>query len=122
MSVSSLHADKFYEEVSQTKRLWTIKDDAGFPAPKNGEGKRAQPFWSSLTRVEKIIDTIDAYKNFNPWEISWDEFARNWVPGLEKDEILVGVNWSGDRATGYDVMPSDIVANVEHCIKQSTNK
>jgi hypothetical protein len=31
---------------------------------------------------------------------------------LERDGVLVGVNWSGARATGYDVKPSEVVANV----------
>ena len=46
-------------------------------------------------------------------EIEWTTFCERWVPGLEKDGLLVGVNWSGDRATGFDVKPRDVVANVE---------
>jgi hypothetical protein len=30
------------------------------------------------------------------------------LPGLKKDGILIGVNWSGDRAKGYDI-ESDFV-------------
>ena len=102
---SASQADAFYREVAQTGVVWTVRDDDGFPAPFNGEGSRAQPFWSSRSRVERIIQTVPAYKDFVPVEIELGAFLERWVPGLTKDGILVGVNWSGARATGYDIAP-----------------
>ena len=46
-------------------------------------------------------------------EISWTEFETRWVPGFTTDEILVGVNWSGPRATGYDVSAKQVRDNVQ---------
>ena len=42
-------------------------------------------------------------------ELSLDVFLDDWLPGMQKDGLLVGVNWSGERAKGYDVEP-EVVA------------
>jgi hypothetical protein len=105
---SASQAAAFYREVAEHQLVWTICDEDGFPAPLNPSGERAQPFWSSRSRVERIIATVAAYRGFIPVEITLDVFLERWVPGLTRDGILVGVNWAGDRATGYDVAPEQI--------------
>lgn len=113
VSQSSSQAWAFYRQVAATRLLWTIRDEAGFPAPMTSTGQRAQPFWSSRSRVERIIKSVPAYSGFEPFEVSWDDFCRKWVPGLAKDGLLVGVNWSGKRATGYDIDPE----HLRNCIQ-----
>jgi len=102
----------FYREVASTGSAWTIRDSAGFPAPKNSDGRRAQPFWSSRSRAERVIATVPAYAGFSVVEIAWKDLCERWLPGLTKDGILVGVNWTGSRATGYDIDAADVLANV----------
>lgn len=113
MSQSASQASAFYKEVAENRKVWTVKDSGGFPAPKNAEGKRAQPFWSSLSRAQKFIKTVPAYPGFEPYEISWVEFSSRWVPGLKQDGLLVGINWSGAKATGYDLEPEKVKEYVE---------
>jgi hypothetical protein len=113
MSQSASEAAVFYRQVAKERRVWTVMDSGGFPAPKTSSGERAQPFWSSLSRVEKIIQTVPDYAGFSPHEISWSDFVNKWVPGLAKDRIVVGVNWSGLRAVGYDVEPERVKISVE---------
>jgi hypothetical protein len=43
------------------------------------------PFWSLRSRAEKVISSVAAYRAFE----------------VEAIPILVGLNWSGVRATGY---------------------
>lgn len=117
MSQSASQANAFYKEVARNQKMWTVKDSGGFPAPKNNEGKRAQLFWSSLFRVQKIIQTVPAYAGFEPYEISWTEFSSKWVPGLKRNGLLVGVNWSGIKATGYDMEPEKVKEYVDSYIK-----
>lgn len=99
--------------VAKTRVVWTIRDAGGYPAPQTSEGKRAQPFWSSRAGAEKIIETVPAYAGFEPHEVTWDDFCSRWVPGLARDGLLVGVNWSGKRATGYDLEPERLREYVE---------
>ena len=96
--------------------MWTVRDEGGFPAPMTSSGKRAQPFWSSRSRVERIIKTVPAYSGFEPHEISWEDFCGKWAPGLTNDNLLVGVNWSGKRAIGYDIEPERLVECVQAMI------
>lgn len=120
MSNAGSQAWAFYREVAESRVVWTVRDDQGYPAPKNSSGQRAQPFWSSRRRVEKIIATVPAYAVFRPEEISWEDFCAKWVPECERDGMLVGVNWSGPRATGFDMKPSDVQRAVEALIANPT--
>src|SRR5438128_2311758 len=120
MSQSASQAAAFYREVAEDRVVWTVRDAGGFPAPKTSDGTRAQPFWSSRSRAERIISTVPAYSGFQTFEISWEEFCAKWVPGLTKDGLKVGVNWSGKRATGYDPDPQNVVRNVEAVSNRSS--
>lgn len=71
--------------------------------------QRSMPFWSLMSRAERIVASVDAYKEFARVSISLNEWRSTWLPGLKADEIFVGLNWSGDRATGYDVSPTDVL-------------
>lgn len=113
MTTVAAHAAAFYREVARHGSLWTIRDDAGFPQPKGRDGARVQPFWSSRRRAEIIIATVRAYARFDVVELQWQVFETRWVAGLSRDGVLVGVNWSGQSATGYDVWPETVVKNVQ---------
>jgi hypothetical protein len=112
VSAAAANAARFYREVARTGRLWTIRDAGGYPAPLGSDGVRAQPFWSSQKRAARIVERIPAYAGFNVVPIEWVDFVERWVPGLARDGILVGVNWTGPRATGFDVAPADVASNV----------
>jgi hypothetical protein len=88
--------------------VWTLRDDGGYPAPMNREGVRAQPFWSSRKRVEKVVARVPAYSGFAVVEITLETFLDKWLPSLEANGLRVGVNWSGPRATGYDIEASSL--------------
>jgi hypothetical protein len=116
MSQSGSQAWAFYREVARSRTLWTVGDDVGYPAPKTASGQRAQPFWSSRSRAEKIIATVPAYSTFHPEAISWGVFCKTWIADMERDGLLVGINWSGPRAVGFDFKPFELQRNVEALI------
>ncbi len=68
------------------------------------------PFWSLRSRAEKVVATVSAYEEFGMVEVTLAEFTSRWLPALERDGLRVGLNWSGPRATGYDVHPSEVAA------------
>jgi hypothetical protein len=105
--------------VAANRTVWTIRDAGGYPAPKTSSGQRAQPFWSSRSRAQNIITAVAAYAGFVPEEIGWACFCASWVPELAADGVLVGINWSGQRATGYDLPPGDVQRNLEAVIAAS---
>lgn len=113
MSQAASQAWAFYRDVAHMRKVWTVRDSSGYPAPVVSGGRRAQPFWSTRSRAEKIIKTVPAYATFTPEET----FSTKWVPGLARDGLLVGVNWSGKRAAGYDMEPEELRRNVEAVIE-----
>lgn len=67
------------------------------------------PFWSSKARVERIINNVPAYVNFESVEVGLDDFRRYWLNELKSANQLVGINWSGKRAVGYDIDPETLI-------------
>lgn len=112
MTVSAAQAAAFFDEIVANDAVWTICDDAGFPAPKTASGERSMPFWSLESRARKIIDQVSAYHGFQPHRLELDEFLGQWLSGLEEDGLRVGLNWSGKRATGYDYTPAEVRARI----------
>jgi hypothetical protein len=108
MSQAASQAAAFYREVAASGKVWTVRDAGGFPAPRNGSGDRSMPFWSSLERVERIIKEVPAYAGFQPLEMTLPDFRDTWLSRLEKDQLHVGLNWTGPRATGYDIEPGTV--------------
>jgi len=100
MTTSAAQAEVFYTEVLDSGEVWTIQDAAGYPAPENSDGRRAMPFWSKRSRAERIVGRVAAYAAFDVTRIPMDEWRARWLPGLQRDGMLLGLNWSGGAATG----------------------
>ena len=113
MSTAAAQADAFYREVIENGVVWTIRDQDGIPAPVNENGRRAMPFWSLRSRAERVIQTVPAYSGFTVVELPVSVWLGKWLRGLERDGLLVGLNWSGKRATGYDVEPREAKAAID---------
>ena len=112
MGQSASQAAAFYKDVAKNKTLWTCQDENGVPAPLKPDGRRSMPFWSSLSRTQKIIASVPDYAAFEPLELSLDSFIKDWAPSLREGKLLVGLNWSGLNATGYDLEVNDVISNI----------
>jgi hypothetical protein len=110
MSLSGAHRAAFRRDVPRDGRVFSIRDRAGFPIAKDADGTRALPFWSKQSRAAKVAAQVAAYRSFEVVEIGLDDWTGRWLPGLERDGLLVGINWAGPRATGYDVPPAEVAA------------
>jgi hypothetical protein len=67
------------------------------------------PFWSKKSRAVGIVDHVGAYSGFDVVMVPLPEWRDRWLPGLQRDGLRVGLNWSGARATGYDLEPADVL-------------
>ncbi len=79
MGQSAAQYHQFFIEIKKYKRVWTLRDDKGFPSPMTSSGKRSMSFWSSLKRVRNIIEYGDAYSLFESHEISYQDFVDQWL-------------------------------------------
>ncbi len=114
MSQSSAQYYAFIEEILKCRKVWAIKDEQGFPSTTNINGQTSIPFWSLKSRAEEVIKNVPTFSNFQPHEISLEDFINRWLNGLEKDSLYVGVNWSGKRATGYDIKPNEVLERIRY--------
>ncbi|MCC6740903.1 MAG: GNAT family N-acetyltransferase [Planctomycetia bacterium] len=105
--------DGFAHEVSQSERVFIVRDKRGVPAPVAPGGRRALPAWSSRERVERIIAKDGEFAGFAAEELRWEEFRDTWIPRCEKNGWLVGINWAGEGAIGIDVEPAEVATAVE---------
>lgn len=117
MRISSINSKAFFAEVAESQTVWSIRDENGIPAPKNSDGLRSMPFWSSERRALNCISQIPDYGGFEAFQIDLVDFVAKWLPGLTKDQILVGVNWVGERASGYDMRPDEVKPNLEAAVR-----
>lgn len=112
VTLSAANAAAFYREVRRYGVVWAISDEQGFPAPVSMSGKRAMPFWSSRARAQAVIAAAEAYTSFNPVSVPIAEWVERWLPGLEKDGLLVSLNWYGKTATGYEFQPQEVLSRL----------
>ena len=108
MSLSGAHRAAFRREAPEEGRVYSIRDDRGIPVAKHTDGSRTLPFWSKASRARKVVGQVPAYRKFDVVEIELTDWRDRWLPGLEREGYLVGVNWAGPKATGYDVAPAQV--------------
>src|SRR4051812_21907770 len=108
MSLSGAHRAAFRRESAREGRVFAIRDAQGYPAPADDGGQRAIPFWSKPTRAQRVVDQVPAYHGFEVVTITMDDWLDGWLACLQRDGMLVGVNWAGARATGFDLTPGQV--------------
>src|SRR5450631_1325939 len=79
---------------------------------------RTAPFWSSRSRREDH-DRCAGVPGHGVLEIDLSWWKERWLPGLEKDGLLLGLNWSGERATEFDIEPSELLRSLAARSKDS---
>ena len=115
MSTAAIHTSKFYEQAVSDGKVFTFDDGDGylvFPM----DGAEVVPFWSSRTRLEKIKKDHPKHSRREITEETLTVFMTDTLPFLEKEGIRVGVNWSGQRLTGFNVTVADPRKNLQHWI------
>ena len=108
MSLSGAHRAAFRREAAREGQVFTLRDEGGMPAPAVEDGRRVVPFWSKPTRAGRVADQVAAYGGFEVVAVDVAEWLERWLPRLDEDGLLVGVNWAGARATGYDLTPGQV--------------
>jgi hypothetical protein len=113
MSVAAAQASAFYEQVVAAGSVFTFVEDGSYLVfPVNG--KDVVPFWSSRSRIETVQRAHPRYAAYAISEESLKQFLEKTLDQLEEENINVGVNWSGERSTGYDISAADVKRNICH--------
>jgi hypothetical protein len=110
VSQAASQAAAFYRDVARNRKVWTVRDAQGFPAPKTPDrGPRAAVLvLVGAGRASRLhsagVQGIRASRDF---------VARIPREMAASDGLKVGLNWGGPRAVGYDREPSCVRQSVE---------
>ncbi|WP_405639074.1 DUF2750 domain-containing protein [Streptomyces sp. NBC_00019] len=116
MSNSGAHAAGFFREVARTRTVWWVRDDDGSPAPLSTSGQPAFPYWSSQTRAQRAAQLWGP--QFRAVSMPLDHWRRAALPDLARDGLRVGINWSGQRLTGWDFTAGEVVNRLVHALSE----
>jgi hypothetical protein len=81
---------------------------------------RVQPFWSSRSRVERIVKSSRAYRGFTPVALKLRQPPIAEIDPRELDGMDLGENRSGPNVSGYDLPPSVVREAIEWQIEHIT--
>lgn len=102
--------DRFVSRVSSGGIVWGLKHRKGWAVcPSNEYECELYLFWSDEAYARQHC--VDEWSDYVPTPINLDAFLNNWLPGMERDELLVGVQFNADMA-GLEVEPSQLAEDL----------
>lgn len=102
-----------FAHIAETEMIYTIQDADGIPTTENAEGEQTMPFWSSSEKATAFIEQVSGYESFSILAVDWAVFSDKWVPGLDADKLLAGLDWEGEaEAKGFDLEPFELLEKV----------
>jgi hypothetical protein len=107
MASAAENAREFCDQVGATKLVFTLVEDDSFLVFDVHE-QEVVPFWSSLAGLEAVREAQPEYAGLAVFEIPLEEFLEEILPQLEADQIHVGIDWSGEDLTGFDLAVADV--------------
>ena len=119
VSLAAAHAKKFYEQAAAERRVYTFLDAGSFlvfPV----RGTEVVPFWSSESRMQRVQKLHVKYRSFMIDQIPLTDFISKTLPQLEAESISIGLNWSGERLTGYDINVADLLRNLDYWVSKDS--
>jgi hypothetical protein len=99
--------DLFVKTVKETGLVWGLKveDDWAVCESNEYEDQMVFPFWSN--EADARIHCEDEWAEYAPATIALDEFAQDWLVGMDEDGLLVGTNWDAELS-GMEVEPMEL--------------
>ena len=119
MTVAAAQYHDFARQVSAGGGVHTFVSNGEYLVF-NIDGREVVPFWSSSSRLDRVVAMHPKYAAYERQVMPLSEFL-DWLPELEAQGIHIGVNWSGAKLTGYDVEASRLAALIDHAQTRSAN-
>ena len=97
--------ERFIESILETELVWTLVNDEGHYANSESNdinGVAVLLFWSDKDDATKVQKR--QFPGFKAVTISLFDFIFRWLNGMEKDNALVGPNFT-DSLFGREISP-----------------
>ena len=108
--------ENFLKRVSESKTVWGLESVDGWCVSGSNEYEDTvvMLFWSDEAYARQCA--VEEWSHYKPTSISLKEYMNGWLPGLNQDELLVGVNWNA-KLIGLEVEPSELFKELEEVYK-----
>lgn len=106
------NVDRFIVEALNTGCVWALESEDGWalcPSEKFPQSD-VMPFWSQPEFAQ--CHCVGEWSDYTPVAVALEELLDDWLPGMHKDVLLVGVNWN-DKLEGIEVEPLDLLEEIE---------
>jgi hypothetical protein len=102
--------ERFVSRVRSSETLWGLRHKEGWAiCPSNERDCDLYVFWSEEAYARQHCK--DEWSGYEPASITLQSFLDNWIPGMEGDGFLVGVQFNSDLA-GLEVEPSKLALDL----------
>ena len=91
---------------------WSAPEAGRLPGPVERWRTACAPVLVASEQCRSCRERAPAYTGFTPTQMPLETFRSRWLPGMARDGLHVGLKWSGDRATGFDLDPTNVEANL----------
>lgn len=104
---ANANRERFIARAIEQETVWFLEHDESAAYADSNEDEEAVVllFWSDRAYAKRARKT--EFKEFEVAEISLFEFIFKWLSGMADDEVLVGVNWTGDLI-GLELDPEQL--------------
>ncbi|MEY2242161.1 DUF2750 domain-containing protein [Streptomyces sp. BF23-18] len=114
VSTSGAQAAAFFRDIARTRTVWWVRDDDGCPISVARSGHAAFPYWSSATRAQRAVQLWGP--QFRAVSMPLDHWRSAALPDLAKEDLRIGINWSGERLTGWDFTVGEVLNRLLHAL------
>lgn len=108
--------NNFIDEIIESGKIWTIESDLGVPIT-NCDTQDSMNFWASKLLAQEVINCIAVYRDYEPLEITLQDFIGQWIPNLKKDGLLIGANLKGKSLIGHNWEPKELLEQIQNELK-----
>ena len=109
--------ESFVERVIETGDVWALEHPEGWATAPSGEDETLSviPFWCEESHAQACA--TDEWAEYIPAPIPMDAFLEHWLPGMDVDGMLAGVEWSVDLE-GVEMPPLELQVVLEDRIDE----
>ena len=103
--------ERFVARVAQMESVWGIEVEDGFATcdSHGGDGAHVIIFWSDRAYAKRALEA--SFPGSEVVLITLFDFLFRWLPGMEKDGVLAGTNWTKDMA-GLELRPVELQTQI----------
>jgi Protein of unknown function (DUF2750) len=102
--------ERFVARVRASNTVWGLEDEEGWAVcPSNEYECDVYVFWSD--EADALQHCTEDWAGYEPASIELESFLEHWLPGMERDGYLVGVQFNAELA-GLEIEPGDLARDL----------